>query len=234
MIISLIHPSRSRPDQAHKTYQNWMEKAANPQDIEYIMSVDITDPDLAHYYGKFETDQILVSDNKSAIDAINIAAKKATGNLFIVVSDDFTCPMHWDAKLLEALEGKEDYIVKTDDGLQPWMITLPIMDRKYYGRFGYIYYPGFEHMFCDSDMTTLADLLGRKIKLPIKFLHLHYSQAYGQPKDAINIKNDATWKQGEDLYLQRLRDNFGLKEIPGKYDFDIHHINWLKSKGIAI
>lgn len=235
MKISIIHPSRSRAIQAHATCINWLSKSTNPHEIEYILSVDITDPDLAYYYGAFDPSQvsICVKDNKTAIEAINNAAKEATGNLLIVVSDDFDCPEHWDTWLTDALEGKEDFVVKTDDGLQPWIITLPIMDRKYYDRFGYIYYPNYLHMFCDTDMTFVGDILGRTIKLPIKFLHLHYSQQYGQQKDDINVKNDNTWPQGEALYLERVRQNFGIAE-PRKIDIPWEHIQWLKNKGVSI
>src|SRR6185312_3169539 len=233
--ISIIHPSRSRAEQAHKTCTNWLDKATNPHEIEYILSVDISDPDLAYYYGKFDwpTTNICVNDNKTAIEAINNAAKQATGNLLIVVSDDFDCPEHWDAWLTDALEGKEDFVVKTDNGLQPWIVTLPIMDRKYYERFGYIYYPGYNHLFCDTEMSMVGTLLGRTITLPIKFPHLHYSQSYGHKKDAINEKNDATWKQGEDLYIERVKSQFGL-EGNFKADIPFSHIQWLKSKGVSI
>lgn len=231
--ITIIHPSRLRVDQAYQTCNNWLSKAVDKSKIEYIISIDTSDPQLELYYKRFEDCKILECDNQSAIEAINQAAKVAQGNLFIVVSDDFDCPEEWDTLLLEALEGKEDYVVKTEDGLQPWLITLPIMDRKYYDRFGYIYYPGYKHLFSDNEMSHVSAILGRTITLRIKFPHLHYTQPDGHKKDAINMKNDSTWKQGEDLYLARLKYNFDLPERV-QVDLPIHHINWLKSKGVSI
>jgi len=237
MKITVIHPSLSRSKQAAATVRNWLLKAQYPENIEYILSLDDTD-DIHAYRVAFEEVKNMhgftgwvISDNKSAMDAINNAAVTASGDLFIVASDDFDCPNHWDATLLSFLEGKKDFIVKTDDGCQPWIITLPIMDRAYYDRFGYIYYPGYKHMFCDTEMTHVADLLGRKLRLPIKFPHNHYTQKQGQPFDGVNQKNDSTWSQGEALYLQRIKDNFGLTDTPGKLDCADHHKQWLQNKG---
>lgn len=253
--ISIIHPSRSRPEHAGNTIRAWLNTAANPNDIEYLLSVDSTDPELPEYelyrpnnfrsvllkyhtIGDVSTNlptiTLVVNDNHSAIEAINRAAIVSTGNLIIVVSDDFsTPPKHWDVQLLDSLEGKHDYIVKTDDGVQPWIITLPIMDRQYYNRFGYVYYPEYKHLFCDTEMTHVADLLDRKITLPIRIPHNHYTTGKTQ-RDAINIKNDSTWGQGEALYLNRVLDGFGLVNPPGVLRCDNGHARWLKSKGFEI
>jgi len=112
--------------------------------------------------------------------------------------------------LLEALQGKSDYCVKTQDGLQPTLMTLPIMDRIYYERFGYIYHPSFSHMFADQEMTAVAHMLGKAITLPITFPHNHYTTGKFQ-RDAITLRNNATWQQGEKVFNQRLKTNFGIE-----------------------
>lgn len=190
-------------------------------DFQYILSVDIDDPMRDEYFDSFTgVVNFIRNNNKSAIEAINRAAKVATGDLFIVISDDMDCPEHWDTQLLTALEGKEDYCVKVSDGKQPFIMTLPIMDRKYYNRFGYVYYPGYAHMFADTEMSAVAWMLGKYTPVDVEFTHNHYS--YGNtPKDRINVKNDATWGQGEALFKKRRRMNFELpladivnKELP--------------------
>lgn len=229
--ISIIHPSRSRAKQAEQTYKLWMDNAANPDEIDYIFSIDNSDPQVLDYMQMRGARQNIVSDNKSAIEAINEGVKFAHADLFVVVSDDFGCPKDWDKDLLDALAGKEDFVVKTQDGSQPWIITLPILDRAYYRRFGWIYNPAYLHMFTDTEMTHLAHMLGRVITLPIKFRHHHYTQTDGQPQDEINKKNDSTWAQGEKVYLDRLKDNFGI-ENPLQVELPDHHKKWLKHKGI--
>lgn len=221
MQYSIIHPSRSRADIAKETIKIWLGNAKNPQDIEYILSVDINDPQLSRYK-KLSAElgiKTHVAMNKSAIEAINRAAKKTTGRILVVVSDDFLCEPDWDVKLLKELEGKEDFIVKTQDGIQDWIITLPVLDRKYYERFGYVYFPEFHHLWVDAELFCVAWMTDKIIMSDLLFEHQHYSTGKSE-KDAINNKNDKTWSQGQKLFNKRKAINFGLpaewikKEFP--------------------
>lgn len=58
----------------------------------------------------------------------------------------------------------------------------------------------------------------------------------GITKDAISVKNDSTWNQGEKLYLERLRRNFDLSpdEIKGHLKCGKAHEQWLSNKGVII
>jgi hypothetical protein len=235
--ITIIHASRGRPEQAYYTSREWITSAAKPGRIQYVLCIDRSDQQRERYEELFMYTRgidMVCLDNTSAIQAFNRGAKHSSGNLLIALSDDFnTPPFHWDEALLSQLNRQEDYVVKTSDTLQPWIITLPIMDRKYYERFGYIYYPEYKHMFCDTELTHVGDLLNRKITLPITFPHNHYATGRTQ-RDAINIKNDATWNQGEALYLSRMEKDFGLHNPPGVLKCDKHHIAWLAAKGYKI
>lgn len=231
-MISLLCPSRQRPKKMFDTLQNWIKKST--QGFEIILSLDIDDPTVDEYFELFQYVNAirLVNTNKSAVDAINNAARVARGNIFIVVSDDFDCPERWDEQILKATEGKTDWIAKTPDGIQNWIITMPIMDRVYYNRFRYIYYPEYLHMFCDTELTCVADLLGRKIDLNIPFPHNHYSIGKSE-KDQVSDKADATWMQGEKLFIERAKRNFDLVNYSGKIT-NVEYINWLRSKGVLV
>jgi hypothetical protein len=219
MKISIIHPTRGRKIQALATAHKWMRKADRQNNIQYIFSVDNSDTDQwvdiinftpqCFFNNGYEA-TVLKSDNKTAIEAINNAAKIATGDLLIVVSDDFDCPEHWDSLLLLAgLPTMSDFIIKTKDGIQPTLITLPIMDRVYYNRFGYIYHPDYLHMHADEEMTIVGHMLGRVINVDLEFKHNHYSVG-GMKMDAINQKNNATWSHGQTTLNRRAKDNFGI------------------------
>jgi len=204
MKISIIHPSRSRSAIANKVRAEWLDKADG--NIEYLFSLDFDDMQATQYDGK-----CIFNKNRSAIDAINRGAEHVEGDLFVVVSDDFSCPDHWDSLLIWALQGKSDYCVKTKDGLQPTLMTLPIMDRVYYERFGYVYYPEYYHLFCDQEMTVVAHYLGRVVNVDLLFPHNHHTTGKFK-KDAISIKNDRSWSQGENLFDKRKLHNFGIED----------------------
>lgn len=219
MKISIIHPSRNRSQQAFTTRVNWYTNADDALSHEYILSIDSDDRFVGNYCYNFpySNGKIVINNNKSAIEAINRAAEEACGDVLVVISDDFICEEHWDTKLLKALEGKFDFLVKTRDGLQKTLITLPIMDRAYYDRFGYIYNPDYQHMFVDQEMTAVGHMLGRVIDVDMTFEHLHYTTGKS-PKDAINVRNDNSWRQGENLFNERLKINFGIAEPVMKYE----------------
>lgn len=210
MKISVIHPSRGRHQQAYRTAKNWISKADNRFD--YFLSFDSDEQDV--YCRQFELYQDVIvglnGTNKSAIEAINKAALLVITDLFVVISDDFEAPEHWDTLLLQALEGKSDFCAKTDDGLQPTLITMPIMDRVYYERYGYVYHSDYLHMFADQELTAVAMMTGKYIKLDLSFPHLHYSTGKS-PKDEVNVRNDMTWKQGQRLFDRHLENNFGIE-----------------------
>lgn len=241
MRISIIHPSRSRPLMAKQTIHKWLSSAHDRDSIEYILSVDSTDPLLAEYEA-FAADMgvlLHIGDNKTAIEAINSSARLAAHNfyppdLFVCVSDDFACPYHWDKALNEALEGKSDYVAKTVDGLQPWIVTLPIMDLTYYKRYGYIYNPIYKHMFSDCELAHVATITDKLIYVDIRFPHNHYATGM-MAKDSVNEKNDSTWNQGEQVYLDRLVNYFDIPEserINPINKIPAHHAQWLHSKGV--
>lgn len=226
--ISVIHPSRKRPEQAFNTAQTWLN---NSEDVfEYILSLDSDDN--SNYVNPFIDGITLRNNNRSAVDAINNGAKLATGDILMVISDDFDCPIHWDESIKQQTEGKTDWIAKTWDGIQKWIITLPIMDRTYYNRFGYIYNPDYLHMFCDTELTCVADLTGRKIELDIPFSHNHYSTGKSA-KDEVSVKADATWNQGEKLFIERAKRKFDLKETSGKI-VSQEYLNWMRMKGVSV
>lgn len=225
-MVSLIHPSRSRASKAIEVAKRWINEAGEP--VEYILSIDSDDPEKALYYHLFLGRRIVQKENRSAIDAINNAAKESIGDIILVMSDDFDCPPQWATSLLWLVGDRTDWIAKTHDGIQRWIITLPIMDRIYYNRFGYVYHPDFAHMFCDTEMTAVADLLGRRINLDMKFPHNHYSVGKAE-RDEISIRADKTWGQGEYTFMKHYRNNFGLVDPPGKIT-DQNFLNWVSAK----
>jgi len=226
-MISLLHPSRSRIDKSKATIDKWLSRA--DADVELIISIDSDDPQKELYLEAHKGHKIIINDNRSAVDAINNAAKECTGDIMIVVSDDTDVPIHWVNKILVAVQGRSDYILKVYDGIQKWIITMPVMDRTYYNRFGYIYHPDYRHCFCDTEMTHIADILKKIIwRNDILFEHQHYCVGKAQ-KDAINERADASWNQGKELYLRRVMSNFNIENINV---FDINnesHLNWLNN-----
>ena len=233
MKISLIHPSRGRAEKAFETYDKWMQKSSKKTIINYVLSIDTNDADCEKYKELFWLcpSYIVNYPNNNLVEAANRAAITCYGDFLILISDDFDCPENWYLLLLDAVKDKQDFVLKTFDGIQDWIVTLPIMDRIYYEKQGYIYYPEYQHMFCDTDMTHKASLEGKLIvRNDLVFTHNHYSIGKSE-KDCINTKADLTWQQGEKVYLERVKNNFGLSENEIKpFELPLEMQSWINSK----
>lgn len=231
MIISLLHPSRSRPHKALETIKLWLSKASGTHKIEHILSLDYDDPEFENYKVMQHTDWtlILCSNNDSAVTATNKAAKISKGDILIMLSDDFECPQNWDSLIVQAYENRSG-VLKTFDGLQKWLVTLAIMDRKYYEEQGYFYFDQYKHMFCDTEMSHKAELEGKLIvRNDLLFPHKHYS-TNGNIQDETTKRANATWNSGEKIYLKRVKECFGLKGVDPLNISDKQTRDWLAKK----
>lgn len=227
MTLSLIHPSRSRPQKAFEAANRFINKSGLAE-IEYILSIDETEPFAHEYQRLFEGMTYIVRPNRNAVEAINAAAKMTTGDLIVVMSDDFDCPKNWGQIIEKTTRNKKDFLLKVHDGTQNWIVTLPIMDRTYYERLGHIYHPNFSHMFCDTWMTHQADATGKLIvRNEVVFKHNHYSVTK-EHKDEVSKKADSTWTLGKATYLQMVRNNFVNLPDYGISELGKSHISWLK------
>jgi glycosyltransferase involved in cell wall biosynthesis len=232
MKISIIHPSRNRPEQASETAKHWLSNMFSVLNLaDYNLSIDLDDTTINEYKTNFvEGFNIIMSNNTCVVDAANVGAKQAKGDILVLVSDDFECYPDWDIDLINHFTEHKNNVLKTNDGLQGWIVTLPIMDRAYYESCGYIYYPEYKHMFCDTEMTHKAELEGKLHKrMDLLFKHNHYTQGETK-KDEVNDKANATWEQGEKIYLERIKNCFGISNVNYLDISDADAILWIRRK----
>lgn len=225
--ITVIHPSRNRGALAVKAARMFIDNAKEP--INYVFALDNDDTHIPIYTGSKIDCLIINNEKNTAIYAINKAAQLLDFDILMVVSDDFICEPAWDVKLKEFIKDQSNFVLKTNDGMQEWIVTLPIMDKAYYDTQGYVYHPDYRHLFCDTEMTHVADITGRLlVNKNINFIHL-WTKVTGD--DEINKKNNASYGQGEKLYLEREKVNFNLPADMIKRQITCPtHINWIKNR----
>lgn len=207
MKFSLIHPSRGRPQQAYGTVTEWISKSGNVE-VEHILSIDTSDPLKVEYDNLFPS--YLCNDNKSVVEATNNAAKQATGDVLIYLSDDFKCPDNW-GELIEAKGLTGEWVLKVDDCLQPFnvaVLTIPIMSRSVYNKLGYFWHPEYKSMFCDEHLYWKAKLNNWLVMAPeLKFPHHHYSVGKAQ-HDETYKNSEANWDQGKAVFAKHKAEGF--------------------------
>jgi len=220
--FSIIHPSRSRANWAFQSAQDLINKSST--DLEYIVSVDTTDPQLRNYeqmFAKLEYKKCKIiihkNDSKNCVESLNSGAKISTGKVLIYMSDDFLFPPRWDQLLIGEIqkrtEMKDDFVIWVYDNIQKRIMTICILSRKYYQRFGYIYNPLYESMYADNEYTDVAILLNKVIDARhLTFKHEHFSVMRKKPDAIYQIQNDpARYSKGKEIYEERKKINFGLK-----------------------
>jgi hypothetical protein len=215
MKISLIHPSRSRPEKAKAAYDYWMSKASGKHEIEHILSLDFSDPLHENYDIFGENSRHTINHNTCVVEATNQAAKIATGDMLIYLSDDFKCPENWDEELshLLKLDWHLPKLVKVDDCLQKFhvaVLTIPIMNAALYNTLGYFWNPLYKSMFVDEDLYWTCANNGWMINAPeLKFPHEHPCNGLAET-DETYTRSAVNWEQGKAVFIKRREEGFLL------------------------
>jgi hypothetical protein len=214
----------ARPQLVQKVIKIWNDRSVLRQH-DWIVSVDAGLPnDVMQALTELAKDcqnpdyralgYTLVVNNgdKNCVAGWNAAASASSGKVIIAVSDDFLPPEGWDKSLLELkpdwIDG--EYVVHVEDGFIHHLFTLAILTRKRYDRFGYLYYCGYESMFCDTEFGDVAHRDGVVIEaMHLTFEHLHPACGKRQRDDTdLNHENQVRWKRGETLYNFRKAKGF--------------------------
>lgn len=190
--ITLLHPSRWRADLAHNAFNEWVNNARYPEEIQYVLSLDDNDETIAEYENKFSAEDrarvglfvFNVSPSRNIVQAVNSAATfmESTSEIFAIVSDDVSAPLGWDVLLKNKLAGVDNFntpkYIGVDDGLQSFgTFFIYIANRAYYNRLGYVLYPEYDGVFADNDNACVAYALGAVVPAPeLVFKHNHYSK----------------------------------------------------------
>jgi hypothetical protein len=209
-MISLIHPSRGRPEKSHDNTIDWIILAGCA--VECIVSIDSDDPKWQEYVKTYYTYTVLINNNTSVVEATNHAAKQAKGDILLYLSDDFKCFPNW-GKAVEAefANYSGPTLIKVDDCLQKFhvpVLTIPIMNRELYTKLGYFFHPDFKSMFCDEHLYWKTMQLGAlKFAPHLKFEHCHVS--VGKAQDDETYRRSAkNWEQGKAMFAKHKSAGF--------------------------
>lgn len=212
-MISLLHPSRGRPEKSFNNANEWIEKAGC--EVELILSLDKSDSKLDEYIAEYSKNedanstinqQIIINDNTSVVEATNHAAKVSSGEILLYLSDDFKCFDGWGLAVAKEFENvSEPLLIKVDDCLQKFtvpVLTIPIMNRALYNRLNYFWHPEYKSMFVDEDLYWTATKLNAMKMCPnLKFEHAHVCVGKA-PDDETYRRSSANWEQGKAVFAR--------------------------------
>jgi hypothetical protein len=180
--IILKYPTRHRPIKFMNNLDAYLAKTSGKHRITVIVTMDIDDSSMNNnplrYYMtnkiKGEIDVTFSYGNSEGkIAAINRGVPTTDWDIIISTADDMEpVEQGWDDIIVQDmlrefpnLDGALNYNndprleAKGAEGYKT-LITLPVIGRKLYDRFGYIYHPAYKSEWCDNEQTEVFEKLG--------------------------------------------------------------------------
>jgi hypothetical protein len=91
-----------------------------------------------------------------------------------------------------------------------WICMMPIVGMKYYNRFGYVYHPSYQSLWCDNEQTEVAKRLKRITCIDRKILiHQHPTNQGNRKLDRMYIQDAQNHKPDMANFMKR--KSFGFK-----------------------
>jgi hypothetical protein len=197
--IAFKFTTRSRPDLFHRGMKSIIDNVSDKENYSILVTCDSDDKTMIDAWRQYPTKkvQFVYSDSHSKIDAINRDLQYLNPNFDVLVnmSDDMVFVKHGFDEVIRADFGNDtDLCLHYPDGYRNDIITMAILGKEYFNRFGYIYHWKYTSLYCDNEMTDVAKMLGAyKYNNTLIFKHLH-------PANDINVKKDAQYQFTESFY----------------------------------
>jgi glycosyltransferase involved in cell wall biosynthesis len=157
--------------------------------------------------------EIYYGTSTTKIEAVNADITTIPWNweMVVLVSDDMVPQVKGYDDVLRshmiANYADTDGILWVNDGTQANNLnTISIMGRKMYDSFGYLYYPAYKSLFCDTEFTDLCKgpLSSKCTYIPyILIKHEHPGTGFPQRDDALYRRNNSFWYEDMMTYISR-------------------------------
>lgn len=217
-------PTRNRYKKFFKTLDAYYSKLSGKVSYHFVISCDSDDkvmnsrkaikrlkkyPNLSVYFG----------NNENKIAACNADIEKhGSFDIILLASDDMIPVVDgYDYIISEAFKThfpELDGVIQYDDGyVKDALVTLPIMGKKYYDHFGYVYYPGYITSHCDNELTIVAKQLG-KLHYIDQVIIKHFHPNWGNAQmDELYYENLYGWQEDQKLFAERKQRNFDITPL---------------------
>jgi hypothetical protein len=175
MTISLLVPSRGRPQQLSALWWTAMDTAADPDDIEMVVRLDDDDPSYDELCAAPRERVTFVVGPRLVLSELwNEAWRVARGDIFMHCGDDIRFRAewnaialpHWDDRVRMHFANSKDKLIFVHgrDGVQDHIIgTHGFISREWTDIIGYFVPPYYSSDYNDMHLTVVADKLGRRI-----------------------------------------------------------------------
>lgn len=223
--ISILCPTRGRPEGCRQMVESALETADNPDNIEVCIYVDLDDPRLENGYRQwvenwFTNQLIAIFGEPIGVGrSWNRLLKSCSGDLIMMGNDDQRFVTGgWDTKLDDIVGEYPDEIFCAwfEDGIQHGNhCAFPIVSRKWTDTLGF-FTPECFRFFChDTYIWQIGLAIGRCRYIPdVLVRHEHFSAGY---------EVDDTYKRN------RMTTNDDLAVLKSREDEILQHAETLRA-----
>ena len=222
--ILIKYPTRSRPDQFVKTLHLYHSMLADKVNTRILVTVDANDRTMWDFWKREGKDPLVYPDTREPIDfgtphfgtgkikAINHDMNKSgEWDIALLASDDMIPQMAgYDDLIREAFNDNLDRFLWIADGRQDRIPTIACMGRTYFDRFGYLYHPSYQSLWCDNEQGDVAERDEVVIKAPCWIRNESPDWGGSQKNDALYRKNNGWYKVDRRNYERRKAQGFPL------------------------
>ena len=196
-MISILTPSRGRPEVARRMVESALKNPGAEIEIKFWLTED--DPDLVRYQEFLTPDQYTIGAHQSTSFSWNLMAESAQHDILFLVGDDATFTTdRWAVHIQQAFAQYPDRIAC----VYPRVPSLSrhksphfCLHRNWVNALGYFLPPHFHHWYVDTWIAEVARELGR----------LHCIEAFELPiehiKDTVNREYHNSWMRAKDDWM---------------------------------
>ena len=216
MKISLLCPTRGRPQMAARLLATARRLAKHPAAVEVLFYVANDDPELRGYH--VLDPLVTYGPDQPTSRSWNTLAEKSTGDLLFLMADDVRIETQdWDVRVLDGLRKYTDgYVcVMTDDG-RGGGTPHPGVGRPWFESLGYLAAPMMHHFCVDTWITDIAGLIGRQF--PVKDVLFKHEKVQDPTRQRVRASGvHARDLRYRDVFARwRKRDAELLRELTNK------------------
>ena len=219
MKILFKFATKSRPLLFERGIQSIIDNCTNSNYV-ILVSIDSDDEETkAHVKDKYYKNTFIKEGTSiSKIDAINRDVELIKDwDILVNMSDDMVFTKRGFDNIIrsamsEAIDGRSwsDKCLHFPDGNRNDLITMSVLGREFYDRFGYIYHPDYISLYCDNEQTEVAKALGCYKYVDEQITH-HLHPAYGKAHFDLQYQHTESFSNiDKETFLLREQTNFDL------------------------
>jgi hypothetical protein len=220
MKLCIKLPTYGRPDQFLSLLPVYYQLLSGEVDYEIVVSCNSDDPTMncdriREKLSKFPRLSLCFGNFTGKIEAYNAHVADRDWDILMVTSDDMVPEVFgYDRVIVERMSRffpDTDGVLHFNDGYtRDTLNTLPILGRRYFERFGYVYHPSYRSLWADNEYLDVARLLDRVAYFDEVIIRHEHHANVGVTPDSVYDRNQVFWDRDGTNYRERKARSFDL------------------------